>query len=257
MGKLSVFLGFIVILLLANASFTENDVCSNINDKFIKDHLPLSNFKIMSKRQINDLCEVVVKTRNRLLPFYAGKNFIVSGSMYQGGYRITTQTIVRLIAENFKRHLNLLKKSVAFSYIPSGKTSLVIYMVTDPLCPYCNNAEKKVKDLADKYHVTVKTVLISVHGKEGQKKCVEAVCRDFGAEEYSSLQWKTSAVNEEYQCQKGKDLLSLAEHVSDLLMVDGVPSFYLDDGTFVDGANIDALEKAVKRLEKKGKSVKQ
>ena len=257
MGKLSLFLGFIAILFLANPSFTDNDACSNVNDKFIKGHLPLYNFEIMSKRQINDLCEVVLKTRNKLLPFYAGKNFIVSGNMYQGGYRITSQTIDRLIAENFKRHLNLFKKSVAFSYIPSGKTTLVVYMVTDPLCPYCNHAEKKVKELADKYRVTVKTVLISVHGKEGRKKCVEAVCRNFGSEEYSSLRWKASDVNEKYQCQKGKDLLSLAERVSDLLMVDGVPSFYLDDGTFVDGANIDALENAIKRLKRRGKSVKQ
>jgi thiol:disulfide interchange protein DsbC len=256
MCKLSIFVILIAILLLANASYTDSDVCSNINKEFIKEHLPLINFKIMSKRQINDLCEVVIKTRNKLIPFYAGENYIVSGSMYQGGFRITSQTINRLTVENFKNNLAILKKSVAFSYIPSGETSRKIYIFTDPLCPYCNRSEKKVKKLADKYGITLKIVLITVHGKNGRKKCIEALCRNFGLEEYSSMQWKTSKVNEKYQCQKGKDLLSLAEKVSDLLMVDGVPAFFLDDGTFIDGANIDALENAIKRIEKGDKSVK-
>lgn len=255
MGKLSILIALIVILLLSTASYTKSDVCSKINSEFIKEHLPLYNFKIMSKRQINDLCEVVIKTRNKLIPFYAGKNYIVSGSMYQGGFRITSQTIDRLTAENFRNNRDILKRSVAFSYTPSGNASMEIYIFTDPLCPYCNRSEKRVKKLADKYGITLKVVLISVHGKNGRKKCIEAICRNFGFEEYSSMQWKTSNVNERYQCQKGEELISLADKVSDLLMVDGVPAFFLDDGTFIDGANIDALENAIKRFKGKDKSV--
>jgi hypothetical protein len=100
-------------------------------------------------------------------------------------------------------------------------------------------------NFADKYGITLNILLISVHGPEGTKKCIEAVCRNFTFKDYVEKEWKQNNNTDDYQCQKGKDNNDIAEKASEKLNVDGVPVFYTGDGKYVSGANIVELKKVL------------
>lgn len=232
-----------VFIFTTVPSLPGGDPCLHVDSEFLKSQLPIYQFEIISKRNLNGMCEVIVKMHNKLVPIYAGMNFAISGGMYQGRYKITEQILKKLYAEIFSKNIPVINKAVAFTYKPLKSGARTLYMFTDPLCPFCHESGLKVKKLADKYGIVLKTLLIAVRGKKSQEKCIEAVCRNFNISEYFSTKWRTIQTDGKYQCIKGKELLAIADKISDVLMVDGVPAFYLDDGTYISGSDLPVLEK--------------
>ena len=107
--------------------------------------------------------------------------------------------------------------------------------------------------MVEKYNAVLKLILYSVHGERGRKKCIEVVCRGLTYEKYCDTKWKIEKSGERYQCKKGEVLVRKAETVADNLGINGVPSFYLEDGTLISGANLKALEIGLQKLRKSEK----
>lgn len=243
--KLFLFITLIGVVFFVSGRISAEDICSGIDSKFIKKHLPVDNFKIVSKKPVRGMCEIIINFNDQLIPLYAGQDFILTGNLYKEGTKLTDETINSIKAGNFKKEMERIKKAVSFSYFPDVKKGKSVYMFTDPLCGYCNRAIKSVKELADKHGAVFNFILITVHGEKGKAKAIEAVCRKFNFNEYSKPHWKKSKEKEQYQCNEGKEAFHRSNTLMELLGINGVPAFYIDDGTFISGSEMKLLDRAL------------
>jgi thiol:disulfide interchange protein DsbC len=223
------------------------DPCSEIDLSAISKILKgdsLSSASVVSKEPIKDLglCEVMLRTQGgQYLPCYVSGNSMILGHLYKNGQNISKNKTTQIRKSVFLSLKSKLNGVVAFTYRPRV-TKTNVYMITDPLCPYCHKVESRIKDLANKYNAQINVILYSVHGPYGEKKCVEAVCRNFTLHEYQKESWRKRNTDD-YQCQKGDLLIENAKKVTHKIGIDGVPTFILEDGRSVSGANLTALTK--------------
>ncbi len=248
--RLLAFTILMAVIFFHSGTINADDLCSGIDSGFIKKHLPVRNFSIVSKKPVRGLCEIIINFNDQLIPLYAGKDFVLTGNLYKEGEKLTEETINSIKAGNFKKNMESIKKAVSFSYIPQVKKGRSVYMFTDPLCGFCNGAIKSVKGLADKHGVVFNFILVTVHGEQGKAKSIEAVCRKLTFEEYSKPDWKKSKDTAQYQCSEGKKAFHRGNSLSDLLGIDGVPAFYIDDGTFLSGSDMMLLDRALGKKSK-------
>ena len=241
------------LLFIVFSSFTflypESDKCGRITPEIISRHVPISGFDIISSRDIHGLCEIIINVNDRIIPLYGNEDCLVAGDLFHERRNATKDKIYEINKKNFLANKNTLDELVAFEYKPAEvKQEKVLYMFTEPLCPYCHQAGIEVKKLADKYGITVKVLLVSMRGEDGKKKCVEAACRHyiykdkFNLEEYNQIEWKKEKPDEGFICEKGIALIKKTEELSKKMSIDGIPLFYINSGDYVSGADIEALE---------------
>lgn len=243
----------IIMFIFTFFTFALADVCDEIDGNSISSTLELENFSVISKRAVNGLCEVIIKTDNKIIPFYGNKNFLITGEMYQKGTNITAEAMYNVNKQRLVSEIGAIDDCVSFVWKPKKiKTKKILYMFTDPLCPYCNRIGKDIFNLSEKYGFVLKVVIFSVHGEKGREKSVEAICRnlkdssfDFAA--YSKDDWKQAEVLPLYKCQKGYEILEKAETLADSLAIDAVPFFVTSDGDYVSGASREDVEDLFKK----------
>ncbi len=233
--------------------YSETDKCSKITVETISKHLPISNFTIISSREVQGVCEIIININNRIIPLYGDENYLISGDLFHNRVNVTKDKIYEVNKSIFLENKNALDEVVAFEYKPKEiKSEKVLYMFTEPYCPYCHRAGEEVKKMADKYGITVKVLLVTMKGEEGRKKCIEAACRHFifnekfNLEEYNQLEWKQKKPDEEFICEKGGILIKKTEELSNKMNIDGIPLFYLNNGDYISGADMEALELLIK-----------
>ena len=232
-------------------SVTEENICDHIDVHWLRLHAAVPSCEIISKRQTGDLCEVILDVNGNYVPLYTGKDFFIAGQMYQNNMDLTNQTITGIRKEKFVKNKESLDKAVVIEYTPPEKKELAVYMFTDPLCPYCNTAGEKIQGIADKYGATVKMLFFNVHGDDGKEKSVEAICRNFTLEQYIASEWKKQATNKKYDCKQGEDIYERSMTTAKNMGITGVPQFFLQDGTNINGADMAALENALKNTSNK------
>jgi len=230
---------YLFILGLIGSSFA--GVCDGIS---LQDHLPgiPPNAKIISKKEKYGLCEIVIKDNTQYVVIYATKDFILFGDLIRYGKSETQELLVKLRKEKFKELRKELDKVAATTYKPVKKPKAVLYFISDPDCPYCNAVKKKVKELADKYELEVKLIWFPLPFHKGADKkaesfiCLNKAFKDYLEDDYGD---KPCKVGEE----KVKKSIKLVQELG----VNGTPTFFLDNGTMIVGANIKALEDAIRR----------
>ena len=231
-------------MLVASRAIPD-DACSHVDDAFFKKNMPSAEITVLSKKPSSGLCEVILSNRGQVISIYAGNDFIISGRMYKNNACLTEETLDGLRKATFKKYYSLLSEATVFTISPKKKGPRIVYLFTDPLCPYCNHVEGKLEDVANRYGATIHVILVAVNGKKSKEKCVEAACRGADFSSYRSADWKKASTAPADLCEKGKTTSDLADDLSDKLLVNGVPSFYLDSGKFINGPNIPALEAAL------------
>ncbi len=250
----SVLIIFISVFAGMKISLGADNFCkSDKAEALLKKHVPLDKYSIISRRTVGDLCEIIVDSDGKLLPFYIFGDSVVSGELWKEQHNLSADFIKNLNRKNFLNLRSRIDSLVGFSYSPSKiKSSRVIYMFTEPLCPYCHEAGKLIYQLSNKYGFVVKILFYSVHGREGQEKSVEAICRNinskgkFNLEEYNRLEWREKKIAPVNKCKKGENLVSEVEKLSPVLRIDGVPLIYNDLGDSVEGFDPEEIEKLVK-----------
>ena len=228
--------------------------CKDVTLETLQTHVP-SPFppgtKIVSKREVKGLCELIVNVRGRNLSFYLGKDFVILDQMFSHKENISLQESERLQAKQFLALRKEVEKVVAISYTPGPKAQYTVYMFTDPLCHWCRKASLQIKEVADTYNVAVKVIFYAYKGKE---EAIEVVCRKLDLSAYLKEDWKKEKKTKDYQCEEGKKLVEASMNLCKKLGVSGVPAFYLDNGKKVVGANIPQLKQTLSNLTaKKGK----
>ena len=222
------------------------NICRDITLAAMQRHVPIPPATILSKQPVNGICEVILDINGQYVPVYVGREFVIAGEMFQDKKQITQTRLDTLKAEKFIRLRSDIEACVAMSYAPSQKKKHTIYMITDPVCPFCHQAESQLKDFADTHDAEFKIILSSVHPPVGRRKAVEAVCRNLSLDDYISGKWQDENKTDAHQCGAGIDLISASEKIVAELGISGVPVFFLENGRRIDGADMTALEDALK-----------
>jgi protein-disulfide isomerase len=226
------------------SAIAAEDICSTITEKTLKEHIPLKDFKIIAKRQTGIFCEVVLRAGNTDIPLYAGDGFVISGDMYVKQKKVGDDLLSEIKKKRFLEEKSKFDELSAFVYTPKNPIGRVIYMISEPTCPHCSKAAVKIKSVADKTGLTVKTLLYSINDGVGKNKCIDIICNGFGLEDYISKSSTESVTN---ICDEGKRKVKEFLVVAEKLDIDGVPVFFLDDGTMYFLSGLDGLEKKLKR----------
>jgi len=218
----------------------------------IRRNIPIDDFKIVNTRQLGAVCEVMVETDGRLLPFYLIEDSVLSGELWKNRVNMTSRWMKNHSKKNFLKNIDKINSLASFTYTPQKISSKrVLYLFTEPLCPYCHEAGKYVYELSKKHGFAVKIIFYSVHGKEGQEKCVEAVCRNinsggkFNLKEYNEDGWRSKPISSKNNCKKGRDLVKKTDEFGEKFGIEGVPLIYNDLGNSVEGLDKEGIKKLV------------
>ncbi|MFN3504795.1 MAG: DsbC family protein [Caldimicrobium sp.] len=188
----------------------------------------------IEKTPVSGLCEVVIKLsdidRAIIYTDSTGK-FLISGNIIEIGTK-KNLTSDRLALLN-KRILNAeqmkeLEKVVAFTW---GKAEKYVYLITDPDCPFCKQAESILEDLVSKGLISVRVILFpleQIH-PQAKEKSISILCDNKG---YEGLK---SGYLSKNQCEKGKAKVEESINVAQKIKVRGTPTFIFPDGEMKSG----------------------
>lgn len=225
--------------------------CEEITLKTIQSHLPSPlpiNTKIISQRELKGLCEIIIKADGKKLPIYFNteENFIIVGQMFSVKRNLSSEQIEEIHGKEFLALKKEINRATAITYNHSANSEHTIYMFTDPACPWCHKAESQIKKIADEYNLILKVIFypINIQGKE---KAIVAVCHKFNLINYLKEEWRKQKIND-YQCQEGKVLINDSIILGRKLSISGVPTFYLENGKKIIGANMTELKNELTKL---------
>jgi len=230
----------IVLGLFGYVSLAIAGVCDKVN---LQEHLPFipSNVKIMQKKEKYGLCEIVLKDKGQYVILYATKDFVLFGDLIRHRKSETQELFAKLQKKKFLELKKEIDKLVATTYKPTSKPKIKLYFFSDPDCPYCNAVKKEVKKLADKYGIEVKLVWFPLPIHPGAEKKAESfICEKKNFNDYLEDDYGKKS------CKMGEEKVRKSIRIGQELGIDGTPTFFLDDGTKIVGANLKALENAVK-----------
>lgn len=210
---------------------------------------PNASVDIVAKqplKQIKGLCEVVLKINggpaNIIYTDPAGK-YIIAGQLLNA---ITKQNLTQERVQQFlkvsKNEIPSLNQYVAFSYY-NGKSYFgtnpppadkYIYLITDPKCPFCHEAEPLIQRWADKNNVEVRVILFPLPIHPGAfQSAVGLWCNKKG---WNSLHDAYNQAKPLPQCQAGENFINSSMQEAQKLGVEGTPTIIGMDGKMHPGA---------------------
>lgn len=212
------------------------DVCEGIDDKFISKHIQLPAFEIMGKRKAYSLCEVVLKIHNDYATVYASAegDFLIVGEMFSSRVHISRESTLKYEKRDILEQKEALDKVVAFTYKPEGNIRDYLYFFTDPQCPHCENAKRRLKEIADNRGLELKVIFFPISSLS-RDKAVKGICSKMSYEDY--LNSKYAGVS----CPEGQKKIEDAVNVGRKLRIGGVPSFITSKGLILEGFNAEGL----------------
>lgn len=225
----------LILGLLVNASFA-----LECNEALLEKHLPFmpQDVKIAKAREVFGICEYVVEDRESVFTLYASEDFALAGAMFSKGQPVSRESVEEVQKERMK---NLLGKLSALHVAEiKGSQDKVMYMISDPDCPFCEGAKNKVVELAKKNNWTLRLVWfpLPIH-PQAYDKAVSFVCEKRTWEDYLKGLYGTS------KCEEG--IKKVSESVDTVEpYVSGTPLFVFSDGTIIQGGNMKALQEKMK-----------
>ncbi|MBU1171303.1 MAG: thioredoxin fold domain-containing protein [Proteobacteria bacterium] len=247
--KFQLFFFLIISLVLPLACMKlnnteENNICSGKTLDWLRQHVPIPPSTIESQKPLaGGLCEIILKTGPQYIPVYVNDEMVLAGEMFKDKIQVTENTINQLKAKTIQHNRETLDKATAFTYAPAGagEDSPTVYMITDPLCPYCSRAAQNIQGLMDKHRAVLKTILYTVHGETGEEKNKDAICQGMDLSTYVATDWKSEST-EPKACDRYTELHKNTKEMINTIGIQGVPVFILEDGRMVKGANLQKLE---------------
>lgn len=232
-------------VLLIGAMYDDSaDVCKDIDLNAIRQHAPIPNATIVSKKPVFGMCEVIMDINSEIVPIYASKDYIIAGEIFSKKRQITQASIDTLKGKTFQDKIGGMKDGVAFEYMPEGPIRHTVYMFSSPMCPHCNNAMKSLKDVLDRNHAALK-VLFQVQG-EARNQAIEAVCKKVDLDTYNSKSWLSKNTVDRRLCPDGIKIVDASTAIARQIGINGVPQFYLENGVSVVGNNMPELDRVLK-----------
>jgi thiol:disulfide interchange protein DsbC len=222
--------------LLVSAGFSFAGVCDEVD---LSKHIPFlpGSVKVVSKREVYSLCEMVLQDRGGFFTVYGTKDYVIVGELLSLGKNLSREGITSVQSRMVEKMLPELRSLAAVVY---GSGQKEVFFVSDPDCPFCNGIKRKVKELADKngYKVYLLWFPLPIHPK-AKEKAVSFICEKRTFEDYLSDAYGKS------NCSEG---VSKVEKALEVLgsIVNATPTFIFSDGRIVVGGNPKVLEEEMK-----------
>ena len=218
-------------------------------------------FKVEQVRNapVKGLCEVVLNVRGNKVIFYtdeSGRYLLLGRGPFVNIIDLKTKENItdkelQELNKLSKEEVHELDKYVAFTY---GKKGKVVYLFTDPECPFCQRLEPTLKKLADEGKIQVRVILFPLpfhpHAKE---KAVAIVCKHIGWKGLRGSYWTKEKMEKlgEWQCKKGEKLVEESIKIGEKYGVSGTPTMITKEGKKVVGALPEPMLKKELGLEEK------
>lgn len=213
------------------------DVCDEVDEKFISRHINIPSFEIVGKRNAYSLCEAVIKSEGDYLPLYASKegDFLILGEMFSSKVHISRESVLKYERKDFDSNREALDKAIAFTYKSGKDVREVLYFITDPQCPHCENAKEKVKEIADRKGLELRVLFLPISSLS-KDKAIKGICSKMSYEDY--LEGKYAGAS----CPEGQEKIEDSMKVGRKLKIGGVPTFITGKGLILEGFNAEGLE---------------
>jgi thiol:disulfide interchange protein DsbC len=198
----------------------------------IQKTFPKFQFEIIriEPSRVKGICQIQLKVaaQNHLLYTDAQGEFLLAGNLHdlKTGKNLTQeafQILNRLNPEELKQ----LDSLTAFTL---GQGKKVVYLVTDPQCPYCKQAGPLLKKLVENEDLSVRFLFFPLDSHPGAKEqCISILCDNKGNEGYDI------GYRSENQCPEG---IKKVGDTTAFMMKKGInstPTFIFMDGTHLSG----------------------
>jgi len=219
----------------------DKDPCSNVFQQ-IEEHAFLpEKFTVISKKPIDNLCEVFIESDKKLLSLYVSDNYVLVGDIFQGKRALTRRAIEEIEGRVVLESREQLEGCVAVSYTPTDRNlNRSIYMISDPDCHYCNMANDEIIYLSERYGFNIKVILYPLGD---DRKSAAVACRQMTFEDYISEEFASEKIQENSVCENGIQLVEKSKQVAKKIGINAVPTFiFAETGQKVAGANMQKLE---------------
>jgi hypothetical protein len=182
--------------------------CRHVDLDWISSQVVLpQDVEIVFKEDRVGICEVVLAIDGDLVPFYAGKDFIVAGRMFKKQKDQTRDTMDGLseIAEEvweearekdalaaeerrafLEDNMSTLSSLVSIAYQPDESTG-DFYMVTDPNCSFCRELLPELEIAAFEAGMALRIILFPLLGPDSEKMAARAICSNYSLEAYQAM----------------------------------------------------------------------
>ncbi|WP_020585765.1 thioredoxin fold domain-containing protein [Desulfobacter curvatus] len=249
--RLIIFMPALFILLPGVSSSSAESVCDHVTLAWIKSQVPVpKDAKVVFKKEQGVLCEAVLSFDGGLAPVYAGKDFIVAGSLYKNGVSITRKTMSSLSdvasAERkkakereakainmrkvfFKTHAADLAELVSLSFAPGGSTDKFVYVISDPACGHCKALLDGLEEVAAETGLALKLIIYPVLGEKSKTMTTQVICKHLGYGAYKTLK-PDDAVQD---CKKAEQRISKTVDLLQKADISFVPLVVAQDGSWV------------------------
>ena len=225
------------------------ELCDSTTIETMKRHTPIPQAEIISKREVLGMCEVILKIGAENIPVYATDKFVLAGELFSEKKQITRETLDKLeglaAEENKKNFYQIRPKLDVFAgitYTPKGKVKHRLYMFGSPLCGYCTKASREIQPILDE--TGTELVILLQGGGDARTKSIQAICSNVDLQGYNARKWETAPTD---NCKNAEKKVDGASEVANQLHVKGVPTFFVDDGTMVIGANLPELKRILQQ----------
>ena len=238
------------VLLVLNPTVSAEPVCNHVDIEWLSQQAPMSqNAKIVYKKDQGELCEVVLALNGGLVSLYAGKDFLLVGNLFKDKKSITRETLdaladiarkERIKADEkeasemekrkafFQQNIRELDDWTLFSF-NTGKRNKVLYVVTDPNCPYCKQLMPDLEILAMENQIEIKVILFPVLGSKSRDMATQAICEKYSYQEYRQIQFQPDTPG----CRQTDSLLEKTMLFFSRVALSFVPVVISGDGTWV------------------------
>ena len=228
---LILFFSLLFFISCKNVSSSSNN-CPKKEDmqKILDSIKPGLKIEKIEKSPVPGLCEVIVKlseTQKGIFYTDSQGKYIISGSIFDiKNFRNLTQEKLQAINKRFlsQDELSKLDKMADIVY---GNSKNVVYLITDPDCPYCRRAESILNKMVSEGKITVKVILLPLEGlhSDAKAKAISLICDKKGFKELIEG-YKSSN-----QCEIGKK--KIHKNIKFLikeLKIRATPTFVFPDG---------------------------
>jgi thiol:disulfide interchange protein DsbC len=205
----------------------------------IQKTFPKLQFEIIQidPSRMKGLCQVQLKigAQNHLLYADAQGEFALAGNLHElkTGKNLT-QEALQILNRLTSEELQQLESLTAFTL---GQGKKVVYLVTDPQCPYCKQAESLLKKLVEKEDLMVRFLFFPLDSHKGaREQCISILCDNKGIEGFDS------GYRSENQCPEGIKKVDSTITFIQKKGINSTPTFIFMDGIHLSGSlNEDSL----------------
>jgi len=180
--------------------------------------------------EISGLCQIQVKIGAQIYLLYSDSHgdFLLTGNLFElkTGKNLTLET-TQMLNQLSPEEISQLESLTAFTL---GQGKKVVYLVTDPQCPYCKQAESLLKKLIENEGLLVRFLLFPLVSHKGaREQCISILCDRKGIEGWGSGYQSAN------QCPEGIKKVDGTIALLEKKGISSTPTFIFSDGIYVSG----------------------